>query len=145
MEGCFNWQSVWKVYTHTCTDTASMHALLVFLNTLTHTPLLSLKKLTILLTMHCLHLFTSSNLPKVTISVCRLPHSLTLHGRDSLIKEQHYLRAAALQAVRNAVFSAASGEKESMPTFAAAYSSPACMARALLIAFNDVIVKHLVT
>ena len=97
---------------HTHTDTESMNALLVFPNALTHTPPLSLKKLAIIPTMHCLHLFTSSHLPKVTISVCHLPRSFTLHGRDSLIKEQHYLRAAALLAVRNALCSVLCQERK---------------------------------
>lgn len=79
--------------------------------------------------------------------MCPLPRSFTQHSRDSLIKEQHYLSAAALLAVRNARFSVLRQErKESMPpTLAAAYPPLAYMAHALSIAFNGAIVKHLVT
>lgn len=54
-------------------------------------------------TMHCLHVF--SHLSEAAKALFLLPRSFTLHSRDSLIKEQHYLRAAALLAVRNALFS----------------------------------------
>lgn len=85
--------------------------------------------------------------PKVTLPVCLLPCSFIQHSRDSLIKEQHYLRAAALLAVRNALVSVLRQErKDGMPhTLTAAYPPLAYMAHAVSIAFNGVIVKHLVT
>lgn len=55
-------------------------------------------------------------------------------ARDTLIKEQHYLRADALLAVRNAVSGAAIG-----------FCLPFDTARTLPIAVNGAIVKHLVT
>lgn len=79
--------------------------------------------------------------------MCPLPRVFTRHSRDSLIKEQHYLRAAALLPARNAVFSMLRQEREEStpPTSTAAYLPLAYMAHALSIAFNGVIVKHLVT
>lgn len=76
-----------------------------------------------------------------------MPSPPLRHSRDSLIKEQHYLRAAALLAMWNALFSVLCQErKESRPpTLTAAYLPLAYMAHALSIAFNGAIVKHLVT
>lgn len=119
-ERCFNWRSVWKVSTHTHTHTLLMHA---------HST--TTKEPTILLTVSQCIVF--SRLPKVAIPMCPLPRSFTQHSRDSLIKEQHYLSAAALLAVRNARFSVLRQErKESMPpTLAAAYPRRAYGPRSL--------------
>lgn len=79
--------------------------------------------------------------------MCPLPNSFIQHSRDSLIKEQHYLSAAALLAARNALFSVLrqEGKESTPPTLAVAYPPLAYMAHALSIAFNGAIVKHLVT
>ena len=67
-----------------------------------------------------------------------LSHSFIEHSRYGLIKEQHYLRAAALLAMRNALFSMLRQDRKEPlpPTMAAACPPLAYMADALSIAFN---------